>query len=97
MLNVDAHNDNIPRARKMSLAQYTSNLRGVCKDGSSVDERTLASFYERVCRHEWAVEERRCGTAPLLSAPLPILACRVGGNRAQVNTEDLPSFHPIGT
>jgi len=58
MLNVDAHNDNIKRERKMTLAQYKNNLRGICKDGSSPDADMLTGLYNRVCRHEWQVEER---------------------------------------
>ena len=55
MLNVDAHNDNIKRERKMSLSQYRNNLRGICKDGSSPDGEMLEGLYARVCRHEWQV------------------------------------------
>jgi hypothetical protein len=35
------------------------NLKGICKDGTSPDERLLRGFYGRVTRHEWAVEERQ--------------------------------------
>ncbi|KAL1495851.1 hypothetical protein AB1Y20_014495 [Prymnesium parvum] len=59
MLNVDAHNDNIRKDRKMTLDQYTRNLRGICKDGSSPDAAMLGGFYGRVSRYEWQVEERR--------------------------------------
>ena len=52
MLNVDAHNQNIPQRRKMTEAAYLRNLRGVCKDGSSPDEMMLRGFYGRVARYE---------------------------------------------
>ncbi|KAL3932774.1 MAG: hypothetical protein SGPRY_000563 [Prymnesium sp.] len=73
MLNVDAHNENIKRDRKMTLIQeiprrtrvghakayvYISNLRNICKDGSSPDSEMLTGLYTRVCRQEWQVEER---------------------------------------
>ena len=58
MLNVDAHNDNIPQRKKMTEAQYVRNLRGICKDGSSPDEGMLRASYMRVARYEWSVEER---------------------------------------
>ena len=58
MLNVDAHNDAIKKERRMTLEQYTRNLRGICKDGSSPDPQMLGGFYERVARFEWAVEEK---------------------------------------
>ena len=43
----------------MTSKQYTNNLRGICKDGSSPDPKLLAGYYERVSRYEWAVEERQ--------------------------------------
>jgi len=58
MLNVDAHNDAIKKERKMTLEQYTRNLRGICKDGSNPDPRLLGGCFERVARYEWQVEER---------------------------------------
>ncbi|MDC0525587.1 hypothetical protein OAO87_01215 [bacterium] len=39
MLNVDAHNNNIPQKKKMTEQQYIRNLKGVCKDGVSVRRR----------------------------------------------------------
>ena len=62
MLNVDAHNDAIKKERRMTLEQYTRNLRGICKDGSSPDPTMLAGFYGRVARFEWAVEEKESMT-----------------------------------
>ncbi|KAL3905080.1 MAG: hypothetical protein SGPRY_011042 [Prymnesium sp.] len=73
MLNTDAHNDAIKKVsagavddgvvwieeRKMTLQQYTRNLRGICKDGSSPDQVALEGYFERVVRYEWQVEERR--------------------------------------
>ena len=50
MLNVDAHNDNIPRSKKMTQAQYIRNLKGIRKDGSSPEEAMLRGFYSRVTR-----------------------------------------------
>jgi hypothetical protein len=58
MLNVDAHNDNIPKNKKMNAQQYVRNLKGIQKDQSSPDEQMLRGFYQRVSRYEWAVEER---------------------------------------
>lgn len=43
----------------MTLQQYTRNLRGICKDGSSPDQVALGGYFERVVRYEWQVEERR--------------------------------------
>lgn len=48
-----------PKERKMTLKQYTHNLRNICKDGTSPDSRLLAGYYERVSRYEWQVEERK--------------------------------------
>lgn len=59
MLNVDAHNDNIPQRRKMTEPQYVNNVKGICKDGSSPDSAMLRGFYSRVTRYEWSVEERQ--------------------------------------
>ena len=58
MLNVDAHNNNIPQKKKMTEKQYVSNVRGICKDGSSPNEIMIKGFYSRVTRYEWSVEER---------------------------------------
>ena len=58
MLNVDAHNANIAAKKKMTEAQYIRNLKGVCKDGLSPDERMVKGYYARITRYEWSVEER---------------------------------------
>ena len=57
MLNVDAHNDNIKKEKKMTQQQYINNLRGICKDGSSPDPKMLAGMYVSICKHRW--EARR--------------------------------------
>ena len=52
MLNTDAHNDSI---RGMTLPQYQSNLRGICKDGSNPDAKMLEGMYIGICRFPWQV------------------------------------------
>ena len=60
MLNVDAHNDQIKREKKMQEGQYVRQFKGICKEppGSSPDEGMLKGFYARVTKYEWKVEER---------------------------------------
>jgi hypothetical protein len=57
MLNVDAHSSRIPRHKKMTLAQFVSNNRGI-DAGADLPPALLRELYASVVSREIKIEQR---------------------------------------